>query len=246
MASFFNQSVKKDPYGTLNPEQVAVNKQLGPYFSQTLSDDPLQFGKTSSDYVAPIGVDEQDIINRSNRLSALGSQGLEGLMSYDPQTFNTQFEEEVAQPTYSSFTRNVLPTLQESLPTFHTAQGVQTNRAFQDVTDKLLTARNTARENALNRQLSAITSAPTTMSGFQQVASVPRIIQQAGLDKQYTDWARGQESKQNSIQRMLDFLGVSTGTITTKNSAIDNINQVLGTLGNVTGIVGNLFKGQNR
>jgi hypothetical protein len=190
-----------NPYGSLNPEQVALNKKLGSYFSSVVDTPSETYPGQLTENISP---EEQKIVDSSNRLAAMAETSL----GYDSKTFNQQFQSEVADPTYANFSRNAQPILEEALPTFSIARGKIVSDALSGISENLLTQRNATRESALNRQMQL----PDVMASYAKNAAIPRVLKQAGLDKSYLEWVRGNDSKASSINQMLNFLGISTGT----------------------------------
>lgn len=198
---------EEKPYGTLNPEQGALVKSLGPQLQKSASELSMYPGQLS----APISQGEMDVVGNSARLSAMANNTFNNLQ-YDPTRFNQEFESEIAAPTYSSYARNVLPLLQEAVPGFSTARGNITRRALLDVNDQLLTARNTARTSAQKLALDAATQGGAYNTSALKIAAAPREITQAGLDRSYNDYLQANKTKQTSIDQALNFLGISTVT----------------------------------
>lgn len=198
-----------NPYGTLNPEQIALTKSLGPELMDRATGDAsaLQYGGQLS---APIGAGEQAVVNNAARLDAVGNNTFETLGNYDPALFNKQFDTEIADPTYESYKRNVLPGIQEAVPGFSTARANVTARGLQNTSDQLLQARNTARTAAQRMALDALQTGSNYNVNAANVAAIPRVIQQAGLDRQYADFLQANSQKSDSINQALQFLGIST------------------------------------
>lgn len=210
-AGFMGSKTKKnyDPYGELNPEQKQMTQALGPYLTNQINTDPKLYEGQLSE---PISNEELGIVGSSNRLAAMSESGYSDLINPDLNAYNKQFDEQMANPQYSMFRRNVLPGIQEAMPTFSTAMGETTKRGYQDVTDTLSQQRYAGWQAAQDRRLQAMGQAPSTMAQFGQNAAVPRALQQAGLDRSYSEWMRGQDQKNTSVNQMLSFLGLRTST----------------------------------
>ncbi len=198
-----------NPYGTLNPEQVNLTKSLGPELTDRATGDASQF-QYGGQLNAPIGQGEQDVVDNSARLNALAGNTYSNIGTYDPNTFNTQFDQEIANPTFDSYKRNVQPGIQESVPGFSTARANVTARGLQNTSDQLLMARNAARESQKKLALDALSGASNYNVNAANIAAIPRVIQQAGLDKEYANFLQANAQKSDSINQALQFLGIST------------------------------------
>lgn len=199
---------KVDPYGTLNPEQRSLTKALGPYFQGQLENDNSYGGELN----ARIGQGELDNIESYNRLNALRNNSLSSIFTQDPQALNEEFDNQVAKPTYDYFSRNVQPLIEESLPTFSTARGQVVGRNLADITGNLATQRFNAQQTRREQILGASGALDSSGAVTQGINAIPREIQQAGYDRQYQSFVQGNQEKQNSINQMLSFLNLSTGT----------------------------------
>lgn len=223
-AGFFGSKGKQsvNPYGTLNPEQVALTHSLGPELNTRATGDASQF-QYGGQLNAPITEGELGVQTNANRINAIAGKTYGNIGEYDPTLFNKQFDEEIADPTYASYKRNVLPGIQEAMPGFSTARGNVTARGLQNTSDQLLMARNQAREAQKRLALDALTGASNYNVNAANIAAVPRLIQQAGLDKAYQNFIQANAQKSDSINQALDFLGISTGTVTNKPNTTGSI-----------------------
>ena len=210
LISTYGSKGKYRPYGAMNPDQQQMSKALGPYLQNQIGASPEMY---SGQLTAPMTGGEQQIVGSNNRLAAMSEGGLAALINPDISAYNKQFDEQVANPQYSSFRQNVLPGLQESMPTFSTAMGAATQRGYNDVTNNLAQQRYQGWQDAQNRRLQAITGGAGAMNQYAQTAAIPRLIEQAGLGNAYNEWTRGQTAKSNSVAQMLNFLGLSSGTL---------------------------------
>lgn len=210
-AALLSKKPKVDPYGTLNPEQVALTKSLGPEITSRATGDASQY-LYGGQLNAPISDGEQNVVDNAARLNAVAAGTYNTLGTYDPKLFNDQFDSEIADPTYESYKRNVLPGIQESVPGFSTARADVTAKGLQNVSDQLLTARNTARTAAQQTALSALQQGSNYNVNAANIAAVPRVIQQAGLDKSYQNFIQANAQKSDAVNQALNFLGISTGT----------------------------------
>jgi hypothetical protein len=187
----------RDPYGTLNPEQINTSKALGLQINNRLSQSPDSY-RYQGLMNAPIGQQEQQAINDYGNLSS---------STYDPNTFNNQFQSEVADPAYADFQRNIAPQLLESIPSFATARGTVLAKGLSNLQGQLLNQKFSTRQAALDRQANIARE-------NVNVQAIPRTIQQAGLDRAYLDYTQGNQQHQQDINNALQFLGI--GTVTEK------------------------------
>lgn len=212
-----------DPYGALNPEQKAITQQLGPQIQSEL-------GKSAQDYMyggqlsAGITPGEQDVVGQNARMNAIAGNTYGQLANYNDPNFDQQFDTEITNPTLQNFTRNIQPLLEESLPSFSTARGNVISRNLGDLQNNLLQQRYAARGAAKDRALSALSGSNNYFQGAANIQSIPREIQQAGLDRQYQNFVTANSQKQNSLQNALSFLGLSTGTY---QQPPDNLSRLL-------------------
>ena len=116
----------------------------------------------------------------------------------------------MVDPAYRLFERNVLPGLIEDYAGFSTARANAAANARTDLGDQLLMQRYQALQDTKNRALQAYSQVPTV----QNYLAAPRVFQQAGLDRKYAEYIRGNEQKMANIDNALKFLGISTGTYT--------------------------------
>lgn len=197
-----------NPYGTLNPEQVKLTQALGPYFQSKLNSPSGYTGQ----YTAPLTAEEQGSLDEYSRLNALRGTTLQDLLNVDESKLNEDFTNYVERPATSYFQRNILPYMEEQFPAFSTARMNASGRAWSDVAGNLSTQRYQSIQDAKNRALTASDALNSMGTTSMALYSIPRSIQQLGLDKAYAEYVRGNESQQNSINQMLNFLGISTGT----------------------------------
>lgn len=209
IADIFGKGGTTDPYGTLNPEQKTLTQALGPELTNQInSPAPAYTGQ----YVAPYSGGEQQAADQYNRLAAISGQSLGQLANYNPQTVNQNFDQQVAQPSLDFWKRNIAPTLDEDLSGFGTQKEYANSRSLNDLQNNLSTQRFSAQQAYANNALAASGAINNQGVTGQAINSVPREIQQAGLDKAYADYVYGNNYKQNSINQMLGFLGIGTQT----------------------------------
>jgi hypothetical protein len=199
---------KKDPYGTLNPEQIAVNKALGPRL-QALAGAPVYYGDQLTE---PITSAEAANVEQFGGMLPGSYSTLRDLGTYDDLAFQNQFREEIASPAYQEFRQYAQPALEEAVPTSGSARAALVREGIGNLSRDLLTQRFSAREAAKNRALSATLGTPGFAAGAAGVLAIPRGIKQAGLDRKYQEYVRANEQNRKDIDAALRFLGISTGT----------------------------------
>ena len=202
------QKEKKDPYGTLNPEQIAVNKALGPRLA-ALSGSVDQYG---GQMTAPMTPAEVANIGRFQNLSGSMYDTLESLGTYNDVDFQNRFREEIASPAYQDFSRYEQPILEEAVPTSGSARAGVVSEGLDKLRSQLLGTRFQAREAAMDRAGNIAQGSPGFAKGTAEVLSIPRGITQAGLDRKYQEYVRANEQNRRDIDAALKFLGISTGT----------------------------------
>jgi len=200
-----DKSAEKNPYGALNPEQIAMTRFLGPYIGKQIAAGPQYYEGQLSAEMTP---EESNYYNakRADLMSGTLDQYLRE--ASDPTALNDSFNREVATPTYQNFNENVLPGLLEGYSGFSTAQGNARAKALQGVSNELMTQRFTATQAAKDRALNAY----PRYADVQNYVSAPRVIQQAGLDREYQDYTQANATAQANIDRGLAYLGLSGGT----------------------------------
>lgn len=231
---FFSGGLKN--VSTLSPEQERLQKLVGSRLS-AMSDAGPEGSTYQGPLSAPIGQDETNNIGMASRLSALQEGSLGSMINYNDKDFNDKFQSEIADPTYQDFQRNVLPGIQESLPSFSTAQGNVTARSYLDLSGKLLQQRFAAREAAKNRSIDASNAAQNLVKTNAGIYSIPREIQQAGLDRALANFYKGNEAYSGYLNSMLNYLGIQTFALDRQPSTLDNINSVLNTVSSAKDIV---------
>lgn len=200
-----DKSEKINPYGSLNPEQIAMVRYLGPYIGNQISKGPQYYtGELSAD-MDPM---ESNYYNQSR--ADLMSGTLDDFLKQgsDQTAFNDRFNRDVATPTYDNFNQNELPGLLEGYSGFSTAAGNARAKALSTIGNNLLQQRYSGQEAAKDRALGAYDK----YSDVGNYVSVPRSVKQAGLDRQYTDYVNANNRADSNINSALQFLGLSTGT----------------------------------
>lgn len=240
MASWFS-TLNKDPYGTLNPEQVQVNKGLGStLLNQATNPNAFNYGGQLN---ANMGTGEQDVIDRNARMNAVASQTYGTLGNYNEGDFNKQFADEISNPTFDNFKNNISPYLAQELPSFGTQRANVIARSLGDLQNNVLQQRFTAREAAKDRALSAVGQSADYLGKSAQIQAVPREIQQAGLDRQYNAFTAANASKQNAVNQALQFLGISTGSVTQEPTTLGNVATLGTTVANIIGAIKGMGNG---
>lgn len=194
-----------DPYGTLNPEQRAMVQALGPQLTSAASAEAPRYG---GQLTADMSPQESAFYNtgRANLMSGtLDSMLAEGS---DPVARANAFRQGMSDPAYQNFRQNTLPGLVENAPASSSFRANLADRAMNTLNNDLAMQRFQYDSAAKDRALSAIGQTPN----IQNYMAAPRIFQQAGLDRKYSDYVQGNQTKQNNISNALQFLGISTAT----------------------------------
>lgn len=199
--------IKRDDYGLLNPEQRQVNKALGGYITGDLSKDFSYGGQLTEG----IGTGEQDVVNQNARINAIAGDTYGRLADYNDPAFNQQFEEEISRPTLQNFQNNIAPYLAQELPSFGTARATVIARELGNLQNNVMTQRFAAREAAKDRALRAASDSAGYFQTAAGIQSIPRQIKQAGLDREYQNFIQANAQKADSLNRALEFLGLTTG-----------------------------------
>jgi hypothetical protein len=210
---------KTDPYGAFNPEQTALNKQLGPLLQSTLSNGAPTY---TGNYTAPLTASEQEVLNNQNRLSNMVSGWSSSFQPgyINPETnatelsnLNSQFYGSGNSPGAKALAEEQFAGPSGSYWGSARAKGVLDT--YNDtVTTPYQNWRSTALQNSYNNALAYSNNVSTLNTANEALQQVPRLIEQYGLDQQYKEWTRGQEANQKYINSALDFLNISSATST--------------------------------
>lgn len=197
------------PYGSFNPEQIALTQQLGPMLQSLLGNAPSYQGQLSTD----MRPEFMDIISQSGRLNALAQPGYERLLSGEfPEE---EFQAGFATPTRKSFAEDIQPLIEEQYAGSGGYWGSARAGAVLDeyrkqVSDPIAEQRGKLGIEAMQwpgRYGGLIQQAQATAASIQDM---PRVIQQYGLDRQYNEWVRTQQANIQYINAALSFLGLSS------------------------------------
>jgi len=200
-----------NPYGNLNPEQIALTQKLGPLLSGALG--PAQ--QYTGQYNAPMTQGEQNVISTNARLSALGAQGLEPMLRGEfPEQY---YQDAIKKPIMKTYEEEIRPLIQEQYSGpgegyWGSARAGAVTKGYRDVLDTLTASR--AELGYLAQQgVPAAMDALNRMSATSaQVQELPRLIQDYGLQQKYAEWKRTRPENMQYIDWALEFLGLSTGT----------------------------------
>jgi hypothetical protein len=220
------------PYGALNPEQIALTQYLGPQLLSRLKEGPQYYSGELSAEMTP----EEAALYNPSRVNLL-SGTLDTMLNEanDPTAYNERFNREVATPTYQDFNENQLPSLLEGYSSFSTAAGQARANALAGIGRNLMTQRFAGQEAAKDRALNAYGK----YADVGTFAAVPRVFKQAGLDRTYQEYIRGNEAASDNINKALGFLGISTGTY----QGPQQDNRLLSLVGSLASIVSSIKGG---
>jgi len=227
---FAGKKAQYDPYGTLNPEQRTLSKEVGNKLTSDLSAGPQYYTGTLTEEMSP---EEQAYYNPTR--ASLMSGTLDRMMTEanDPVAQANAFRQGYSDPTYSNFYQNVAPGLIENAPASSSYRANLMARELNTLGNDLTKARFQYGNDVQNRALSAIGQTPTV----QNYLSAPRVVKQAGLDRKYADFVRGNEAAQSNIDKALSFLGISTTTYQPGYSAGERTLATMGAIANMAGAI---------
>lgn len=228
-----------DPYGSFTPEQTQVYKAYGDKLLNRLqTGTPSYSGQLNE----PISAGETNALNQFNQFASPSYAALNRLTNIDPLALNTQFDEEIASPSFQSFRKYAQPALEEALPSSSQARANVVSRSLDDLQNQLIQQRLGYQQNARQQALSAIGQGQSLGQTAMNLNAIPREITQAGLDKAYTEFTRQSQEDTQYLNAALGFFGISSGVERQPNT--NTFQRVLA--GAQSGAqIGSLFKGSN-
>lgn len=191
---------------TFDANQQPVSQELSQYF-QGLN--PQSFSYTGQ-MTAPMTAGQSQVVDQSSRLGALANNTYSQLGSYDPNQVNSDFNNNIENPSWSNFTNNIAPYLRENLNGFSSEQGNVLSRAALTNQNNLDQQRMTYQQNAKDTALSALQGGSQFNTSNMALQSVPQAIQQAGLSNAYTNFTNSNQQYSNALQQMLGYLNVQS------------------------------------
>lgn len=197
---------------TLNPDQAAVSTPLAGYFDKTLAGGPNQY-LYGGQLTAPITTGEQQGVDQSSRLAALTGNTVNQLGNYDPNQINSDFNKYVQAPSMSNWQNNIAPYLREQLNGFSSEQGNVLSRSLLTNQNNLDQMRMGYLQQGKDTALNALGVGNTVNATNQNIQAVPREIQQAGLTAGYNNFLQANQTYQNSVNQMLNYLGIQTNAL---------------------------------
>jgi hypothetical protein len=207
-------SVERDPYGTLNPEQKALVQKMGPYLLGRIGN--VENNMYTGDYTSPLTQNEQEMISRNARLSALGEQGLQPLLRGEfPEEY---YQSAIYRPMLKRFQEDIQPVLEEQYagPSgggyWGSARAGAVGKGYRDLIDTATAERGKLAWNVQQNVPLAIGAANALSKTEAEIQQIPRLIEQYGLDQKYKEWVRANEADQQYINDALNFLNISTVT----------------------------------
>jgi len=204
--------IEYSPYGAFTPEQKALSQNLGTQFNVGVGGQQPSY---QGQYASPVTSAEQEAIDRTSRLSALGESGLAELMSGKfPEEY---FQTNVQDPLMKTWREDIQPLIQEQYSGpgegyWGSARAGAVSKGLRDTMDTLAAKRSELALQAKQWPLQAA-GAMSTMSEAERAAqSLPRLVKQYGLDQQYAEWVRGREEGAKYIDQALSFLNIGSVT----------------------------------
>jgi len=227
---FFDSSAKS--YSTLDSGQQSVEGNLVPQFNQNLAAGPSQY-IYKGNLTAPITAGEQGVVDQNARINALAGNTYSQIGTYSPSDINNQFDTNIQAPAMRNWEQNVAPYLRESMPSFSSEQGNVLARALNTEQNNLDQMRVGYQQQGQVNALNALQGANQYYQGSEAIQAVPREIQQAGLDKQYTAFIQGNQLYQQNVNQMLNYLGIQTQALQPQSSPFQNVLAGIQTAANV-------------
>lgn len=224
----FGSKPKKsiDTLSTLSPEQrTLMNELLIPYLSQPIS----EAGQPAytKPLVADIGTSEQAMLDLVDQLlpqyqqATSGALDMLGRATSGATDIDEYFKRTVQMPMLEAFDEEVTPRINARYAQqFYGSDRKQADqRAVEELLESLTTGRTSmafnARENDLNRLLTAAQATPGILSGgasaignLAPITSTPRQIEQMRLAADYDEFVRQQDERNKRIQQILTALGL--------------------------------------
>lgn len=208
-----------DPYGTLNPEQKAIVQKLGPNLNTWANADPSAYNYTG-DFTAPLTAPEQQTQEQVSRLGALAEGGFGKLMSGWSPEWEQIYQDSIANPAKKEWQTETQPALEESYAGpggyWGTARAGAVQAGQENLNSDLLAKRASLMKDVNFAPIQAGPAMANTFQGIAGIQSIPRAITQYGLDQKYKDYIASYDRQQTYINDALAFLGIKTGTVTTK------------------------------
>jgi len=220
LKSFFKGSkatTTYDPYGTWNPEQIALGKSLGTNLNTLTSNVPSYTG----DYTTPLTSEEQAVLSNQNRLNAMTE---DWSSKFQPGYIDPEVDRIELANLNRAFYGDALNPGAKALAEEQfagnggywgdaRAKGIMGTYA-NTVTNPYNTWRSNALQNSYQNALNYATNRTNLNTANAQLQQVPRLITQYGLDKKYAEWIRGEESKRSYVDAALTFLNIGSKTAT--------------------------------
>jgi hypothetical protein len=207
---------ERNEYGTLNPEQVKMYQAWAPTVTAQAGKELPMYGSTWQDYTAPMGQSEKDMVARNARMSALGEQGLSSLLKGEfPEQY---YRDTIYQPALKNWQEDILPQISESYAGpngggfYGSARGNAVTRNARDLSSSLAAQRAQLAWNVQQNVPNAVAAANSLSQTESNIQSMPRLIQDYGMQKLYDEWVRTRPENSPYLNAALNFLNLSTVT----------------------------------
>lgn len=219
LANIFGGNKQKAPriWDILSGPQQNLLSQLGPNLQGQLAGGPDQW-RYGGQLNAPIGQGESDLVANNARMNAIAGNTFGQIGQYNPEDINAQFDKNVQNPTLSNWQNVIAPYIRAQAPAFSTDQARLVGESGQQLAANLGQQRMGYLQQGQTNALNALSGANSYYQGAAGIQAIPREIQQAGLDKAYADFLQGNQSYQNSVSQMLQFLGIGTTAVTPQSN----------------------------
>jgi len=241
------KKTKIDPYGSLNPEQKALVQQIGPNLQNKIGANQ----RYSGNYTAEMSPEEQAILGNTSRLAAMNE---DWASKYQPGYIDPEVDAAERKNLNDQFygadgSLGVKDLVEEQYGGIGGYWGGERPRGVMNAYNATVTTpyqnwRSDALQKSYQNALDYSKGRMDLNTSAEAMLAIPREIKQYGLDKEYTDWVRAQEADQKYIDQALYFLGISTGTVSSKpkygvaSAALSGIGSALSSYG-----MGSLFQG---
>lgn len=221
---------------TLTPEQKKLLQDLIGQLSPQLGQPATPY---TGELTAPLTGTEQAIQGQVG--SAVGGNAgtfddltnwLFGVLNASPTDFTDYFNKSVKDPLLQVFNEEILPGVSKRFAAsdpYGTDAVKGVTKATSNLTGQLASGLAStalsADESAKNRGIQAAQllgmlpgQEATSLQGLQELAQVPRGVEQAGLTAKYGEFNRQQDQKQQLLDTVLKALGLNTNETITKNT----------------------------
>jgi len=164
--------------------------------------------------IAGLGANEQNIQGFLGRALTTAEPGIQRLLSGQfPEQF---FNQAIADPARRDFGNITVPLLNENAELtgnrFADRSAIAKGQAAGDLESAILSERGKLGLNTLRDPINTLSTLSGTLGNLQNVAQVPRTVEQADLDFQFNEFLRTNPDSGGLLQAMLQFSGKGIAT----------------------------------